>query len=328
MRNILTILFLVCLTVGAVFLFKLSITQTLIDIDIEELAQHSNSKKDKKNIIVQTYPTIDTIDTKTEMKKETISQENLPTFKEDTISEIKRQIITPPPLKKDITIVNEVTLTITGIIASTNMQRMAKGLNEATLNTKLSDAASAKLQDMFSKQYFGHVSPDGKEPSYWAEYASYAYKLIGENLAMGYFSDDNDLVTAWMNSPGHRENILKPEFTEIGIAVRKGTFDGNETWIAVQIFGRPMPVCVPILESIKTQITENQNILNSMNTNILTKKEDITNAKEMSGKEYREKIDKYNELVEKYNALIENTETLVEKFNISVHTYNNCIENG
>ena len=60
---------------------------------------------------------------------------------------------------------------------------------------------------------------------------------------MGNFKNDQDLVSAWLNSPGHRANILNTRFTEIGTAVLKGFYEGREVWMAVQEFGLPLSSC-------------------------------------------------------------------------------------
>lgn len=104
------------------------------------------------------------------------------------------------------------------IVAATNRQRAAYGLKPLRLNQRLSLAAENRVDDMLAKRYFDHVSPDGVEPFVWATRNGYKYRLIGENLALGYRGADR-VVTGWMNSPGHRENILTAEFDEVGIAM-------------------------------------------------------------------------------------------------------------
>jgi uncharacterized protein YkwD len=109
-----------------------------------------------------------------------------------------------------------------GVIALTNQERRNGGVGKLTANTKLTKAAEMKLKDMFDRQYFEHISPDGKGPSYLAQKAGYEYIVIGENLALGNFKNDAALVQAWMDSPGHRENILNYRYSEIGVAVGQG----------------------------------------------------------------------------------------------------------
>lgn len=108
-------------------------------------------------------------------------------------------------------------ITATALVAAMNRERAAYGLQPLRLNPRLSLAASDRVNDMFEKHYFDHVSPDGVDPFTWADKRGYDYTEIGENLAVGYRTAD-DIVDSWMHSPAHRENILKPVYREIGIA--------------------------------------------------------------------------------------------------------------
>jgi hypothetical protein len=89
---------------------------------------------------------------------------------------------------------------------------------------------------MFSNNYWAHFSPQGKSPWDFIVGAGYTYTLAGENLAKN-FNDSVGVVDAWMNSPSHRENLLKPGYKEIGFAVVNGTLNGEETTLVVQMFG-------------------------------------------------------------------------------------------
>jgi uncharacterized protein YkwD len=155
---------------------------------------------------------------------------------------VEPRVITPLPLR-DFLESDVKNLSIAGVLSETNKQRSLQKLSPLALNDRLNAVASRKLNDLFSRQYFDHLSPDGLGPGDLAVEAGYSYMLVGENLALGLFAGDASLVGAWMNSPGHRENIMHPSFTEIGIAVGKGTYAGTATWIAVQTFGQPLTVC-------------------------------------------------------------------------------------
>lgn len=155
-----------------------------------------------------------------------------------------KTINAPPPLKKS-TPGQAGQLTVAGVLSETNQHRAQQNLPDLTNNLSLNAAASAKLQDMFDHQYFDHVGPDGRGPSDWVEDADYNYISVGENLALGNFSSDQELVQAWMDSPGHRDNILETNFTEIGLAVGQGAFEGQSTWLAVQTFAKPVSACPP-----------------------------------------------------------------------------------
>ena len=108
-----------------------------------------------------------------------------------------------------------------GIISLTNIERKKVGLSELIKDPLLSKAAEIKLQDMFQKQYFQHVSPSGDSVSDVKTKTGYEYIVVGENLALGVFAGDAQVVAAWMASPGHK-NILDSRYQEIGLAVRTG----------------------------------------------------------------------------------------------------------
>ncbi|MBI4359256.1 MAG: hypothetical protein HY577_01610 [Candidatus Nealsonbacteria bacterium] len=125
------------------------------------------------------------------------------------------------------------------LIELTNQDRQARGLLALKENPVLTQAAYAKAQDMIQNDYFSHVSPGGLSPWYWFKKSGYNYRVAGENLAIG-FLDSGEVEKAWNNSPSHRQNLLSPSYKEIGIAVVKGNFQGQETTLVVQFFGTPV----------------------------------------------------------------------------------------
>ena len=124
------------------------------------------------------------------------------------------------------------------LVELTNTSRVQNNVLSLKVNSLLEQAAQLKAQDMAQKGYFAHTSPDGVEPWYWLAKVGYRYSGAGENLAIN-FSDSADIANAWMNSLGHRANILDNRFSEIGIASAKGLYQGEETVFVVQFFGRP-----------------------------------------------------------------------------------------
>jgi uncharacterized protein YkwD len=124
------------------------------------------------------------------------------------------------------------------IISQTNDRRGKNGLLPLRKNGQLSTAAALKGQDMLAKGYWAHTSPDGKEPWYFINQAGYSYTRAGENLARD-FRDTTSVVNAWMDSPGHKANLLNPNYQEIGVSVVSGPFNGYEAVIVVQMFGQP-----------------------------------------------------------------------------------------
>ena len=123
------------------------------------------------------------------------------------------------------------------LIELTNQERIAQGLEPLIVNAKLVDAATRKATDMINQGYFSHTSPKGLSPWYWFTKAGYKYSAAGENLARG-FSESEYVHQAWMNSPTHKANILNSNYKDIGIAIIKGTVNGKETTVAVQLFGK------------------------------------------------------------------------------------------
>lgn len=120
-----------------------------------------------------------------------------------------------------------------------NGDRAANDLHGLAVNPALEYAAQMKANDMALNGYFAHTSPGGVTPWHWFKEAKYAFAYAGENLAV-YFTDSADVERAWMNSPGHRANLLSPHFTEIGIATAQGVYQGQTTTFVVQVFGTPV----------------------------------------------------------------------------------------
>jgi len=129
-------------------------------------------------------------------------------------------------------------LSNTILIQLTNQGREFLSLNPLKENPQLSQAAYLKAQDMVAKDYFAHQSPEGKTPWYWIKAANYDYQYAGENLAIG-FLDPEEVYQTWEDSPSHRANLFNQDYQDIGIAVLKGDFRGNETFVVVQLFGSP-----------------------------------------------------------------------------------------
>ncbi|PLR97741.1 hypothetical protein CVD19_08575 [Bacillus sp. T33-2] len=102
------------------------------------------------------------------------------------------------------------------VVELTNIQRRNNGLRDLVADNQLSSVAQAKSNDMQSKKYFSHTSPTYGSPFDMMRDFGVTYRAAGENIAMGQRSAD-EVVNAWMNSEGHRKNILNPSFTHIGV---------------------------------------------------------------------------------------------------------------
>jgi len=133
-------------------------------------------------------------------------------------------------------------ITESDLLTVTNKIRAEKGVKPVTLNPKLSDAARRKAVDMFDKNYWAHFAPDGStSPWFFIKEAGYGYLYAGENLAKG-FTNSDEVVKAWMESPSHRENMLSDKYNDIGFAIVEGKLEGEETVLVVEMFGAASPV--------------------------------------------------------------------------------------
>ena len=124
------------------------------------------------------------------------------------------------------------------LVNLTNKDRVAANVGELAVNPILEKVAQMKADDMASRGYFAHNTPEGLTPWYWFIQAGYQYKYAGENLAVN-FENSEDVETAWMNSRGHFLNIMNPKYTEIGIATSTGLYKGRTAIFVVQMFGTP-----------------------------------------------------------------------------------------
>ena len=124
------------------------------------------------------------------------------------------------------------------VVDLTNDERADLATAPLQRNTLLDEAARLKAQHMAANEYFAHFAPDGTTPWSFFKSSGYIYAHAGENLAI-HFTDSTEVVEAWMQSPGHRKNIVDDKYTEIGVGTAKGTFDGYDTVYVVQLFGTP-----------------------------------------------------------------------------------------
>lgn len=122
------------------------------------------------------------------------------------------------------TLSNTVTEYETEVLRLVNIERANNGLKPLTMNWELSRVARYKSQDMHDKGYFSHTSPTYGSPFDMMTKFGISYRTAGENIAMGY-KTPQAVVTGWMNSPGHRANILNGSFTQLGVGyVASGSY--------------------------------------------------------------------------------------------------------
>jgi uncharacterized protein YkwD len=117
------------------------------------------------------------------------------------------------------------------VTALVNRERGRNGCGRVRTDERLRTASRRHSQDMAERNYFSHTSPDGRSPWARAEAAGYD-QPIGENIAKGQRTPES-VMKAWMDSPGHRRNILNCDAEAIGVGL---AYDGN-TPIWTQLFG-------------------------------------------------------------------------------------------
>jgi cell division septation protein DedD len=133
-------------------------------------------------------------------------------------------------------------MSIGGLLADTNTQRVANGVNSLSLNGKLDAAAQASADDMAARNYWSHNTPEGSPPWIWVSNQGYAYQKVGQNLATG-FNDEQSTINGWMNSPPHRENLLDPAYSDVGFGFANNpnytAAGGGPMTIVVAFYGEP-----------------------------------------------------------------------------------------
>lgn len=217
-----------------------------------------------------------------------------------------------------------------GILNETNESRKENGhLPPLSQNSKLDRIASLRIKDMFKNGYFEHKSPTGIGASDVAYDVGYEFILIGENIALGNFQDDKSLVQAWMNSPGHRANILNNRYVEIGISAEKGLYKGEKKWLAVQIFGRPLSLCGGLDKIMKKTIEESENAISLLDIKAKAhyfEINSIKNAGIKNANEYNEKVREYNGVIDRIKNKESEIKNLIENYNNQIRIFNECVK--
>ncbi|HEX7832413.1 MAG TPA: CAP domain-containing protein [Thermoanaerobaculia bacterium] len=108
------------------------------------------------------------------------------------------------------------------VVERMNIERAENGLGPLKIDPRLAKAAEDRMRDMEEGGWWSHESPEGRSPFVWLSVRAYDYEHAGENLAAG-FETASLLMTSWMESPGHRANILSPNYDECGIAIIDGS---------------------------------------------------------------------------------------------------------
>ena len=148
-------------------------------------------------------------------------------------------VTNPPVTNPPVTNPPAVALSATeqAIVNLVNQVRQQNGIGALTVNAKLVQAAKIHANDMATLNIMAHDLPGAALPSLIdrARYVGYQYSSMGENIAYN-FPDATSVMNAWMNSPGHRANILDPSYTEIGVGI---ALDSQGSPYYCQVFGSP-----------------------------------------------------------------------------------------
>jgi uncharacterized protein YkwD len=122
------------------------------------------------------------------------------------------------------------------VLALVNVERGKKpGCRPVTNDPRLAAVARAHSADMAERNYFDHTTPDGVDFATRITKAGYTWSTAGENIAAGQ-PDPASVMTSWMNSPGHRANILNCDFTNLGVGL---AYDSRRTPYWTQDFAAP-----------------------------------------------------------------------------------------
>lgn len=240
--------------------------------------------------------------------------------------QIEERIVAPPPLSLDDHLDRSVeNLDLDNIWKLGNQMRKIEGQAPLARSNLLDQAAQLKAEDMFQRQYFAHESPDGQDISWLVGAVGYDFILVGENLALGNFQNEEELIDGWMNSPGHRQNILNQRYQEIGIAAKRGEFEGRVVWLAVQVFGLSTSACPVPDQEIRELIDRNKEALEQKYLDIEMIREELNQVRPRRGEDYADLVDAYNLLVRDYNELTQETADTIEEYNRQVTEFNHCL---
>lgn len=152
-----------------------------------------------------------------------------------------------------------------GLLHATNDQRFKEGVTTLTIDEQLNQAAQAKAEDMVTRNYWSHQTPEGSEPWTFILNTDYDYLKAGENLAFG-FDSSTDTVKGWMTSETHRKNMLDENYQEVGFGLANSkNFNGSgPATVVVAMYATPAEQPAILSNSTSPAILgQNQSISNA-----------------------------------------------------------------
>jgi len=228
------------------------------------------------------------------------------------------------------------------VVRYTNEFRAAHGLPPLTINPALNAAAQARAVDMKTHHYFAHQNPDtGEGPGEAIEAVGYVARASAENIAKGNWRSDQALVQGWIDSPGHRANLLNREVREIGVGLLR---DGGITagrplarLYAVQLFGKPLSDCGELpSDRDRAAIEEVDGRLELLNTRLRDRRRELDDLQaridRASGNTERnrwiqdrnQRVGEFNQLVTEAKGVQDTLSVMIDTFNAKLADFNAC----
>lgn len=241
------------------------------------------------------------------------------------IAEVRGEEKTVPSSSTSGSNLGHLELTVKNIVWYTNHYRAEHNLPPLGENWRLDNSASMKISDMIKRQYFEHARP-GTDQGFeiFIDNQNYEFIKVGENLAMGDFQTSKEVVDAWMASPSHKKNILDDQYINIGVSIQSGIMHGKNVVFIVQHFGKPKSVCPGIDASLKSDISELQQQVNTFKQSISATQNQLQETS-IEKLEYAKIIIAYNALVDKHNNAVEQLGELITLYNSQVMRLDQCI---
>lgn len=153
---------------------------------------------------------------------------------------------------------------VNDLLADTNTARVDNGQRPLHLNSSLDLAAQAKANDMATRDYWSHTTPDGTPPWSFVTAENYSYQKLGENLAAG-FINDQAVINAWLASPGHRANLLDPSYSDVGFGFANipnySAAGGGPMTVVVSFYGEPVGIVVGAPTPADSQAANSSNLV-------------------------------------------------------------------
>lgn len=225
-------------------------------------------------------------------------------------------------------------LNASDIVKLTNEYRISLGLPPLLENFQLTHAAEYRANDMIRNSYYAHVNPvTGENPGDAITQANYQFRTYAENIAMGNFQSNRHIVDGWINSPGHRANIVNPDIREIGVAIVKDNttpLGRPSVYYGVQLFASPMPDCSPPSEADMALLQDMQRKNDDIWRRVDDRRREIDVLKNRIDRETNTAtrnrlITDYNRQVGAFNSLAAEAKGMQESLKLVVHSYNDKI---